>query len=93
MGLAMSNLVEDSNRDAESDFQGSTHSTILNCSITLAANQALRACKTTRSALQRLRDSLITCPNCPAVERCELHEHFNLLVDQAVAAIHEEWGW
>ena len=64
-----------------------------NCSISLAANQALRACKATRSALGSLREGLISCPHCPAVKRCELHEYFNLLIDQAVAALSVEWGW
>jgi hypothetical protein len=93
MGLAMSSFFEDTNRYPGTDLRKSTQSTIHNCSITMAANQALRACKTTRCALQQLRDILINCPNCPATERCELNERFNQLIDQAVAAISEEWGW
>ncbi len=63
------------------------------CSMPLAANQALQACKTTRFALQELRECLIACPDCPAVDRCELHEHFSLIIDQAVAGVIDEWGW
>jgi hypothetical protein len=64
-----------------------------NCLISLAANQALRACKATRITLQELRESLIKCQLCSGVDHCELPEHFNQLVDQAVSALSEEWGW
>jgi len=63
------------------------------CSISWSADQALCACKTASCAIQQLRESIINCPECPAIERCELHEQFNLLIDQAVSAISEEWGW
>jgi len=93
MGLAMSGRFEDGDRFEASLNAGSAAAMELNCPISLAANQALRACKTARCALQNLRECLFKCPDCAAVENCELHEHFNQLVDQAVAAIREEWGW
>jgi hypothetical protein len=89
----MSSWFEDGDRFEVPSSPGSAAAMMLNCPITLAANQALRSCKTTRCALQNLRDCLINCPDCPAVANCELNEHFNQLVDQAVAAIREEWGW
>jgi hypothetical protein len=92
MGLAMrfseDNCIFDLPDSPEADIEA-----LQNCSISLAANQAMRACKATRSALGSLREGLISCPHCPAVKRCELHEFFNLLIDQAVAALSEEWGW
>lgn len=65
----------------------------VDCSVSLSANQALRACIAGRSAIKSLRENLINCSRCPVIERCALHEHFNLLVDQAVSAIIDEWGW
>lgn len=74
----------------ESEISGSASK---NCSISLAGDNALLACKNTCSALKELRESLIKCHDCPMLERCELPEHLNLLVDQAVSALSEEWGW
>ncbi len=89
----MSSFIENENRFGSPGSHETSKSALQNCSISLAANQALRACKTTRGALQHLRESIFNCPLCPAVEDCELHEHFNLLVDQAVSNLIEEWGW
>ena len=77
------------------DFSGlsEARSAIQNCPIAQSADKALRASKATRLALHRLRESLINCTSCPIYGSCELGEHFNLLVDQAVAEIIEEWGW
>ena len=93
MGLAMSSWIEDGDRLETPSNPEPAPAMMLNCPITLAANRALRACKMARCTLQNLRDSVIKCPDCMAVEGCELHEYFNQLVDQAVAAIREEWGW
>lgn len=92
MGLAM-RFSEDNCLFDLPDWPEANIAALQNCSISLAANQTLRACKATRSALGSLREGLISCPHCPAVNRCELHEYFNLLIDQAVAALSEEWGW
>ena len=64
-----------------------------NCTMTTAGEQCLAACATTRSALQQLRDLLISCQICPAVDKCDLCEHFNLQVDQSLAEINDDWGW
>ena len=63
------------------------------CQISQTAEQALVACASMRDAVQQLRDRLINCHHCSAVDKCDLHEHFNLLVDQSIAEINEEWGW
>lgn len=63
------------------------------CTIRTAGEQTLAACATTRSALQQLRDHLISCQICPAVDKCDLWEHFNLQVDQSIAEINDDWGW
>ena len=89
----MSSFSEDNNQFVSPGLHETAKPVLHNCSISLAANQALRTCKATRSALQQLRESIFNCPHCPAVEDCELHEHFNLLVDQAVSNLIEEWGW
>jgi len=89
----MSSFTEDNNSFGSPGMHENTKPVLHNCSISLAANQALRACKATRVALQQLRENIFNCPHCPAVEDCELPEHFNLLVDQAVSNLIEEWGW
>ena len=89
----MNGWFEEGDRFEAPSSPGSAAEIMLNCPINIAANRALRTCKITRCALQILRDCLINCPDCPAVDSCELHEDFNQLVDQAVAGIREEWGW
>jgi hypothetical protein len=64
-----------------------------NCTITTAGERCLAACGRTKSALQQLRDLLISCQICPAVDKCDLSEHFNLQVDQSLAEINDDWGW
>jgi hypothetical protein len=64
-----------------------------NCPVPTSAAQALQASKKTRQSLQDLRENLIGCADCTAFERCKLSEHFNQLVDRAIAEISEEWGW
>ena len=77
-----------------SNLPESAISGIQYCPIARFAHQALHASKTTQLALHNLREScFINCANCPVSRSCELSEHFNLLVDQAVAEILEEWGW
>lgn len=63
------------------------------CPVTQQANNVLRSTKETRRALRRLRQSLMNCDRCSAIEHCELRDHFNMQVDQAIAQINEEWGW
>ena len=89
----MSSIIQDNNSFSSPGLHETAKPALHNCSIAQAANQALRACKATRGALQQLRESIFNCPHCPAVEDCELPEHFNLLVDQAVSNLIEEWGW
>ena len=84
------------NTDDQFDLSGLPEngvSAIQNCPIAQYTEQAQRASKATLLALQRLRECLINCASCPDSRSCELHEHFNLLVDQSVAEIIEEWGW
>jgi len=63
------------------------------CPVNQYANNVLRSSKETRRALRRLRQILMNCDICPAIEQCDLREHFNMQVDQAIAQINEEWGW
>ena len=82
-----------SNCSSQTETQESPKSNAANCMITTAAEQTLAACASTRTALQQLRDHLIGCQICPAVDKCDLYEHFNLKVDQSLAEINDEWGW
>ena len=63
------------------------------CPVTQQANNVVRSSKETRRALRRLRQSLMNCNRCSAFEMCDLREHFNMQVDQAISQINEEWGW
>jgi hypothetical protein len=77
----------------QSQAQDNPKPNTTNCTIRTAGEQTLAACATTRSALQQLRDYLISCQICPAVDKCDLCEHFNLQVDQSIAEINDDWGW
>jgi len=81
------------NRTSQSPAQENPKLNAKDCTIAAAAEQALAACASTRSALQQLRDHLISCQLCTAVDKCDLYEHFNLKVDQSLAEINDEWGW
>lgn len=63
------------------------------CQIVNLTRNALSTCTATQAALRQLRELLVTCPDCPQVEGCDMHEHSNHQVDRAVAMIMEEWGW
>jgi len=63
------------------------------CPVIQQANNVVRSSKETRRALRRLRQSLMNCDICPALEQCDLREHFNMQVDKAISQINEEWGW
>jgi hypothetical protein len=91
--MAMSSYPDDSREVFGTNQMEFSNQAADDCSVSLSANQALRACRASRSTIKSLRENLINCPLCPLKEHCELQEHFNLLVDQAVSAIIEEWGW
>jgi hypothetical protein len=63
------------------------------CRVSQQTNQVLRSSNETLHALRRLRQCLLNCDICPALEQCELREHFNLQIDLVIAEINEEWGW
>ncbi len=55
--------------------------------------RVLEVSKHTQQALLEMRETLISCFECPFIERCLMSEQFQQLADQAVADISEEWGW
>lgn len=55
--------------------------------------RVLEACTHTQRALLEMRETLISCFECPFNEQCLMSEQFQQLADQAVAEITEEWGW
>jgi hypothetical protein len=86
----MNTKFSSTNQSSHAELQ---HPNPQDCLIPMAADQALAACVSMRVALQKLRDRLISCYQCSAFDDCHLHEHFNLLVDQAIEEINEDWGW
>ena len=66
---------------------------IQHCPVREQATVAMKSSKETRRALRRLRETLLNCGICPAVNQCEFQEEFNLQIDMVIAEINEEWGW
>ncbi|MFN2213536.1 MAG: hypothetical protein ACK2UM_02220 [Anaerolineales bacterium] len=84
------------NHEKNLEFSGLAEETsLLNpaCQIACLFDQVQRSCAATRDLLSQFREALISCSQCPTSVCCELSEQFNLLVDQAVSNIIEEWGW
>ena len=63
------------------------------CPLPEITSRVLEACKHTQLRLLQMRETLMSCFECPFNERCLMSEQFQQLADQAVADISEEWGW
>lgn len=91
--MVMSGPMIDPNQFDFSEMIAAESKIRTNCPVPKAADQALQASNKIRRSLQTLRENLIGCAECIEFSHCKLSEHFNHLVDQAIAEIIEEWGW